>query len=71
MDGVPSEAINHSPDAVLVAQYAANFFVQQTRKSTHFYSVPEEEDSALIYNYTPTKSGGGSFVQKYYFSNDF
>lgn len=70
-DGVPSEAINHSPEAVLITQYSANFFVEQARKSSHFYDVPSEEDSALIYNYSPTKSSGGSFVQKYFFPNDF
>lgn len=69
--GVPSEAINHSPDAVLVAQYSANFFVQQARKSSHFYSVPEEEDAALIYNFAPTKTNEGSFVQTYFFDNKF
>ncbi len=70
-DGTPVEAINHSPEAILISQYIANFFVQQTRKSSHVFSSNSEEDVSLIYNYKPVKSNGGSFVQKYYFSKDF
>lgn len=70
--GIPAEAINHSPEAVVIAQYTANFFVQEARKSTHSFPSPEEEDAALIYNYKPTKTAsGGSFMQKYYFPVDF
>ena len=34
-DGTAYEAINHTPDAVAVAQYTANYFVKQARKSNH------------------------------------
>jgi len=67
-DGTPAEAIDHSPNAVMVSQYMATFFVNQARLSAHSYSSEAAEDAALIYNYTPTKSSsGGSFVQSYYF----
>jgi len=66
VNGIPGEAINHSAEAVLIAQYTANFFVQQARKNTHSFPTPAEEDAALIYNYKPTKTTG-SFVQEYYF----
>ncbi len=65
-NGIPNEAINHSLEAVQIAQYTANFFVNQARKSTHKYSTAAAEEAALIYNYTPTKTTG-SFVQEYYF----
>jgi gamma-glutamyl hydrolase len=74
-DGVgthPAEAIDHSPDAVAVAQYTADFFVEQARKSSHKFATNKEEDSRLIYNYPATKTdSGGSFVQEYLFANDF
>jgi gamma-glutamyl hydrolase len=64
--GEPYEAINHSRDAVHIAQYTTNFFVDQARLSKHSYSDKSEEDKALIWNY-PVYKTGGSFVQKYYF----
>jgi gamma-glutamyl hydrolase len=47
-NGIPNEAINHSPSAIAVAQYTADFFVQQARKSSHRYDDADEEDEALI-----------------------
>jgi hypothetical protein len=50
----------------------ANFFVQQVRQNSHKFPSYAEEDTALIYNYKPSKTaGGGSFVQKYFFKNNF
>ena len=43
MDGL--FLVTHHP------QYAANFFVNEARKSSHKFSTPEDEDAALIYNY--------------------
>lgn len=65
-NGIPEEAINHSAEGVLVAQFTANFFVNEARKSTHKYASPTDEDKALIYNYKPVKTTG-SFVQQYFF----
>ena len=70
-DGTPKEAINHSPQAVMLSQYTAEFFVQEARKNNHRYENWEEEDAALIYNYPVTKTPTSSFVQKYYFKLDF
>lgn len=69
-DGVYYEAINHSADAVYITQYVSNFFVDQTRQSTHQFADPVEEDSRLIYNHPKSKTGP-SFVETYFLSNDF
>eukprot|EP01031_Cornospumella_fuschlensis_P038047 gene38047-46228_t len=65
-DGIPNEAINHSPDAVLASLYPATFFVNEARKNFHKFSSADEEDKALIYNYKPAKTTG-SFVETYFF----
>lgn len=65
-NGIPNEAINHSPHAVLASQYAADFFVNQARLSTHKYANSNEEDAALIDNY-PVSKTTGSFMQTYFF----
>jgi gamma-glutamyl hydrolase len=69
-DGYPLEAIDHSADAVLIAQYMANFFVGETRQNYHRFPTQTDEDNELIYNYQPTKTSG-SFVQEYFFPNNF
>ena len=70
VDGVPYEAINHSPDAILISQYMADFFVQETRKSTHKFDDPNTEQASLIWNY-PAVATSGNFVQEYFFDNNF
>jgi gamma-glutamyl hydrolase len=70
VDGAPYEAINHSPNAIAVEQYMANFFVSETRKSEHKFADRDEEESLLIYNYAKSRSGP-SFVESYFFPNDF
>lgn len=65
-DGTPYEAINHSAEGILATQYVGNFFVSESRKNTHKYATPAEEQAALIYNY-PVYKTTGDFVQKYYF----
>lgn len=63
---MPKEAINHSPEAILITQYVSDVFVQHARMNSHSFSTPAEEDAALIYNYSPSKTTG-SFVQSYFF----
>ncbi|KAL9956183.1 hypothetical protein ACROYT_G037627 [Oculina patagonica] len=63
----PKEAIDHSPDAVLVGQYMANFFVKQARQSTHHFPTAEEEEKALIYQYNPVDTSKESTFQQCYF----
>ena len=65
-NGIPNEAINHSPEAILIAQYSANFFVQQARHSNHKYDNPIDEQAALIENYAPTATTG-DFMSTYFF----
>lgn len=69
-DGIPNEAIDHSPDAVAVSQYTATFFVNEARNNFHQFATPDEEDAALIENYPPSKTTG-SFMETYFFTNDF
>ena len=49
--------INHSPDAILVTQYAANFFVNQARQSAAAFPSLSAETAALIWNYQPIFTG--------------
>ena len=65
-DGSAYEAINHSNNAVEIAQYTTNFFNHETKKNNHHFDSEEQEDSYLIYNYKPTKTSN-DFVQTYYF----
>jgi len=68
--GVPNEAINHSPDAIAIATYTADFFVQQARMNGNKFLDYKEEDGALISNYAPSKTTG-SFMETYFFSTSF
>lgn len=62
------EGIPHTQGAVDVAQYTANFFVTQTRKSNHVYPFAELVND-VIWNYNPvyTYIQGSNFIQKYFF----
>lgn len=64
-DGTFYEAINHSNNAVEIAQYTSSFFVHETKKNNHMFDSEEQEDSYLIYNYKPVKTSG-DFVQTYF-----
>jgi len=65
-NGIPNEAINHSPPSIAIAQYTADFFVQQARQNTQAYSNAAAEDAALIENYAASKTTG-SFMSTYFF----
>ncbi|XP_069992200.1 gamma-glutamyl hydrolase-like [Penaeus vannamei] len=67
-DDSKHDAIPHSPQAVGVAQYFANFFANQARQNNQKFPTEEEETAALIYNYEPffTQETSG-FVQVYLF----
>jgi gamma-glutamyl hydrolase len=47
----PQEKIPHYYNAVLIAQYMANFFVNETRKNNHSFGGIKEENKFIIYNY--------------------
>ncbi|KAM9839805.1 gamma-glutamyl hydrolase [Aulostomus maculatus] len=60
--------IPHSPSAVQVTFYMAEFFVNEARKNVHRFESEEEEKRALIYNYSPVATTPSSgFEQIYYF----
>lgn len=65
-NGIPNEAINHSRNAVKIAQFTANFFVDEARKSKHRFASSTEEQAALIENYAATPTTG-SFMSTYFF----
>jgi len=63
--------IPHSREAVNVAQYFAEFFVDIARHSTHSFQNRAEEEEYLIYNYQPFYTGAEKdnwgFQQAYVF----
>ncbi|KAL7876195.1 hypothetical protein AOLI_G00111580 [Acnodon oligacanthus] len=60
--------IPHTPSAIKTTFYMAYFFVNEAKKSLHSFASQEEEQKALIYNYSPAHTGNGSsFEQVYYF----
>ncbi|XP_041823616.1 gamma-glutamyl hydrolase [Melanotaenia boesemani] len=60
--------IPHSPSAVKTTFYMAEFFVNEARKSFHRFESQEEENKALIYNYSPVYTGAmRAFEQIYFF----
>lgn len=69
-EGIPNEAINHSPEAVRVSQYASNFFVKQARRSSHAFADTAREQAALIDNWAATATTG-DFMSTYFFPNNF
>ncbi|XP_051897044.1 gamma-glutamyl hydrolase [Pristis pectinata] len=60
-------AFPHSPHAVQVSFLLADFFVNEARKSLHYFPSPEEEKAALIYNYNPQYIPASSYIQVYFF----
>lgn len=64
------EVINHSVESVLANQYVANFFVNESRKSTHAFANVTAETAALIYNYQPVYiyDEVNDFEQGYFFN---
>ncbi|XP_061613803.1 gamma-glutamyl hydrolase isoform X1 [Phyllopteryx taeniolatus] len=60
--------VAHTPSGVRVTFFTAEFFVGEARKNFHRFATVEEENRALIYNFSPVKSSAKSiFEQMYYF----
>ncbi|XP_047440001.1 zgc:171566 [Mugil cephalus] len=58
----------HTSSAIKACFYTASFFVSEAMKSNHHFSNPDEEERALIYNFSPVKGEKDAiFVQTYYF----
>ncbi len=45
----PVLALDHSPDAIRVAQYIRNFFMLESRKNNHRFATRKVEERNLIY----------------------
>lgn len=57
----------HSSHAVQLSARLAEFFVEEGRRSLHQFDNPEEEASALIYNYTPVYAANFTGYEQIYF----
>lgn len=53
----PRQKTAHNFNAVTAAQYFANFFVNEARRSHHSFWSSEKEKNSLIYNFTPLYTG--------------
>ncbi|XP_032669368.1 chitobiosyldiphosphodolichol beta-mannosyltransferase-like [Odontomachus brunneus] len=64
--------IPHGSSATRVAQYFADFFINEARKNSHIFSTPQEEEQSLIYNYpvTYTAPHGSAYLQCYMFKKN-
>ncbi|XP_072323778.1 gamma-glutamyl hydrolase isoform X1 [Scyliorhinus torazame] len=58
--------IPHTPNAVKMANYMAEFFVNEARKNWHQYFNKTEEENALIYHYVPIYTGDISIYEQIY-----
>ncbi|XP_043545233.1 gamma-glutamyl hydrolase-like isoform X1 [Chiloscyllium plagiosum] len=58
--------IPHFSEAVKVAWYLADFFVNEARWNFNHFSNTTEEEKALIYNYTPMYTGNISRFEQVY-----
>ncbi|KAG8570762.1 hypothetical protein GDO81_011405 [Engystomops pustulosus] len=59
--------ISHTAEAVQVAFYMAEFFVNEARKSQHQFTDEAQTKYPLIYNYCPTYTGNISCFEQMYF----
>ncbi|KAM5172480.1 gamma-glutamyl hydrolase-like [Mantella aurantiaca] len=57
----------HSENAIWLSQYMANFFVNEARKNLNHFPNAKEEESALIYNWSPIYTGNISGYEMVYF----
>ncbi|XP_059502321.1 gamma-glutamyl hydrolase-like [Stegostoma tigrinum] len=58
--------IPHFSEAVKVAWYLADFFVNEARRNFNHFSNTTEEEKALIYNYPPVYTGNISKFEQIY-----
>lgn len=68
----PKTGISHSALAISAAQYFAQMFVTEARKSTHHYNSLVDVQKELIYNYPVKYTGrdGSLYEQCYLFGKD-
>ena len=68
----PVLAVDHSPDAIRVAQYIANFFMVQARQNGQRFKTRQEEEANLILHRNPVYIGHiveSPYEQIYLFKN--
>ncbi|MEQ2228983.1 hypothetical protein ILYODFUR_014244 [Ilyodon furcidens] len=57
----------HSSHAVQLSSLLAEFFINEGRRSLHHFDSPEEEDSSLIYKFTPVYTANFTAYEEVYF----
>lgn len=69
---VRDKNISHTANAILAAQYFAQFFVNEARKSDHRFASADDIDAHVIYNFPTTFTGlkRSSYEQCYLFEGD-
>lgn len=69
---VQNKNISHTPNAVKAAQYFADFFVNEARKSEHRFPSEDDIDRHVIYNYPVSFTGlkKSAFEQCYLFEGN-
>jgi gamma-glutamyl hydrolase len=69
---VRNKNISHTANAVSSAQYFADFFVSEARKSSNAFKDTKTQDEYVIYNFAPSFTGakGSAFEQCYLFDKD-
>ncbi|XP_044270576.1 gamma-glutamyl hydrolase-like isoform X1 [Tribolium madens] len=62
--------VPHCPEAVELAQYFGNFFVNEARKNNHTFENKKVEEASLIYNFNPVYSIYNTSYEQLYLFND-
>ncbi|XP_030593779.1 gamma-glutamyl hydrolase [Archocentrus centrarchus] len=57
----------HSRHAVQLSSVLGEFLVNEAKRSLHHFDSPEEEDSSLIYNYSPVYAANFTGYEQVYF----
>lgn len=64
-DGHPFQAIDHSSEGIAVAQYMANFFVEQARLNSNAFASETDQAARLIYGRPVTQKFAPAFQEVY------
>lgn len=65
-----NEDIPHESMSIRLTQYMSNFFVDESRRSQHKFSTPEQEAGSLIYNFPVVYTGNVSNFEQCYIFKD-
>lgn len=64
-NGLPFQAIDHSSEGIAVAQYMANFFVEQARLNSNTFESEADQAARLIYGRPITQKFAPAFQEVY------